>query len=91
MMLPVHLQRSAIAAIVDCPVPGQSIGSRSLKPVAPQLIWFFQESLSNQRANEALLRILSEQGLPLVLGAREDLWAEAYKDVGEGAEWCIKN
>jgi len=48
-------------------------------------------SLSNQRANETLLRILSEQSLPLVLGAREDLWAEAYKDVGEGTEWCIKN
>ena len=45
-MLPVHLQRSAVAAIVDCPVRGQFTGSRSLKPVAPQLIWLFQESLS---------------------------------------------
>jgi hypothetical protein len=47
--------------------------------------------LSNQRANEALLKILSRQDLPLALGRREDLWAEAYKDVGEGTEWCIKN
>ena len=47
--------------------------------------------LSNQRANEALLKTLSEQNLPLVLGAREDLWEEAYKEVGEGTEWCIKN
>ena len=49
MMLPVHLQRSAVAAIVDCPVRGQFTGSRSLKPVAPQLIWLFQESLSTAR------------------------------------------
>jgi hypothetical protein len=47
--------------------------------------------LSNSRANEALLMILLEQNLPLVLGTREDLWVEAYKDVGEGTEWCIKN
>ena len=46
-MLPVHLQRSAVAAIVDCPVRGQFTGSRSLKPVAPQSIWLFQESLIN--------------------------------------------
>jgi hypothetical protein len=46
MPLPVHLQRSTVAAIVDCPVRAQFIGSRSLEPVALQSICLFQESLS---------------------------------------------
>jgi hypothetical protein len=46
MVFPIHLQRSKVAAILDCPVRGQFIRSRSLKPVAPQAIWLFQESLS---------------------------------------------
>ena len=45
MVFPVHLQRSAVAAILDCHVWGQFSGPESLKPVALQLIWFFQESL----------------------------------------------
>jgi hypothetical protein len=44
MVLSVHPQRSAVAAIANCPVRGQFIGSRSLKSVAPQSIWLFQES-----------------------------------------------
>jgi hypothetical protein len=45
MVFPVHLQRSAVAAILDCPVRHQFTGPESLKPVALQLIWLFQESL----------------------------------------------
>jgi hypothetical protein len=45
MVFSVHLQRSAVVAIVDCPIRGQFIGSRSLKQVAPQSIWLFQEAL----------------------------------------------
>lgn len=44
MVFPVHLQRSAVAAILDCPVRRQFTGPESLKPVAPQVIWLFQES-----------------------------------------------
>jgi hypothetical protein len=44
-MSSIHLQPSAVAAIIDCPLPGQFIGFRSLKPVASQLIWLFQEFL----------------------------------------------
>ena len=51
MVFSVHLQRSAVVAIVDCPVRGQFIGSRSLKEVAPQSIWLFQESLINKKLN----------------------------------------
>jgi len=45
MVFPVHLQRAAVVAIVDCPDRGQFIGSRSLKQAAPLSIWLFQESL----------------------------------------------
>lgn len=45
MVFLVHLQRSAVVAIVDCPDHGQFIGSLSLKQAAPQWIWLFQESL----------------------------------------------
>lgn len=47
--------------------------------------------LSNERANKALLTALSEENINLSLGTRADLWEEAYKYVGEGIEWCIKN
>ena len=43
MVFPVHLQRSAVAAILDCPVWRQYTGPETLKPVALQLIWLFQE------------------------------------------------
>ena len=43
MVFPVHLQRAAVVAIVDCPDRGQFIGSPSLKQPALQSIWFFQE------------------------------------------------
>ncbi len=49
------------------------------------------DRLSSQGASEMLLEVLSEQNLPLVLGTRQDLWKEAYKEVGGGIEWCIKN
>jgi hypothetical protein len=48
MVFPVQLQRSAVVAIVDCPDRGLFIGSRSLKQVALQWIWLFQETLGNQ-------------------------------------------
>ena len=47
--------------------------------------------LSNEKANNALLNALSEKNINLSFGTRVDLWEEAYKDVGEGIEWCIKN
>jgi len=46
MVFSVHLQRSAVVAIVNCSVRGQFIGFRSLKQVALQSIWLFQESLT---------------------------------------------
>jgi hypothetical protein len=45
MVFPVHLQRSAVVAIVDCSDRGQFIGSLSLKQAALQWIWLFQEFL----------------------------------------------
>jgi hypothetical protein len=45
MVFPVHLRLSAVVAIVDCPDRSQFIGSPSLKQVALQSIWLFQESL----------------------------------------------
>jgi hypothetical protein len=59
MVFPVHLQRSAVVAIVDCPDRGQFIGSLSLKQVALQLIWLFQEFLimvMQQNQSSSLLR-----------------------------------
>jgi hypothetical protein len=50
MVFSVHLQRSAVVAIVNCQDHGQFIGFRSLKPVAPQWIWLFQEALSMEIA-----------------------------------------
>ena len=63
MVFPVHLQRSAVAAILGCHVWGQFTGLESLKPVALQLIWLFQESLLSSVAavlpsiNEAMIFI----------------------------------
>jgi hypothetical protein len=45
MVFSVHLQRLAVVAIVICHDHSQFIGFRSLKPVAPQWIWLFQEAL----------------------------------------------
>jgi len=45
MLLAVHVRRSTVAAIKDCPIPDQFIGSRSLKQVALQGLCHFQESL----------------------------------------------
>jgi hypothetical protein len=47
MVFPVHLQRSAVVAIVDCPDQGQFIGSLSLKQAALQWICLFQEARIN--------------------------------------------
>ena len=44
MVFSVHLQRSAVVAIVNCQDQGQFIGFQSLKPVAAQWIWLFQEA-----------------------------------------------
>jgi hypothetical protein len=38
MLFSVHLQRSAVVAIINFPVRDQFIASRPLKPVAPQWI-----------------------------------------------------
>jgi hypothetical protein len=45
MVFPVHLQRSAVAAVLDCTVWRQFAGPEPLKPVALQLTWLFQDSL----------------------------------------------
>ena len=55
MVFPVHLQRSAVAAILDCPVRHQFTGPESLKPVALQLIWLFQESLRSKQMHVIVL------------------------------------
>ena len=39
IVFPVHRQRGADVAIIDGPDRGQLIGSRTLKPVAPQRIY----------------------------------------------------
>jgi hypothetical protein len=49
MVISIHLQREAVVAIPDCADRGQFIGSRSLKQVAPQSIWLFQESPGMRR------------------------------------------
>jgi hypothetical protein len=66
MVFSVHLQRSAVAAIVNCSVRGQFSGSWSLKPVAPQPIWLFQESLITAHAFKPVLRT-GEEVAPLDL------------------------
>jgi len=50
-VFPVHLQRSAVVAIVDCSDRGQFIGSLSLKQAALQWIWLFQEFLHGAMAS----------------------------------------
>jgi len=51
MVLPANLQRSRVAAIVDCPVRGQLAGSRTLEPAAPQSVWLYRESLIGPHSN----------------------------------------
>jgi hypothetical protein len=48
----VHLQCSAVVAIVNCPERAQFIEFRSLKQAALQSIWLFQESPNIQVAVE---------------------------------------
>ena len=67
MVFPVHLQRSAVAAILDCPVWRQYTGPETLKPVALQLIWLFQEPLLKSLTihyilSKSNLRILCREG-----------------------------
>lgn len=72
MVFPVHLQRSAVAAILDCPVWRQYTGPETLKPVALQLIWLFQEPLltatnsSRSGAQQREVQTLSAAELRLV-------------------------
>jgi hypothetical protein len=49
MLLAVHVRRSTVAAIKECQVPHQFIGSRSLKQVAPQGLCLFQESRDKEQ------------------------------------------
>jgi hypothetical protein len=42
VMFAIHMQLSAVTAIVNCPVRRQFIGSRCLKQDAQQFIWLFQ-------------------------------------------------
>jgi hypothetical protein len=44
MVFTVHLQLLKVAAIVNCPFRGQFNTYRTLRPVALQWIWLFQES-----------------------------------------------
>ena len=76
MVFSVHLQRSAVVAIVNCSVRGQFNGFRSLKQVVLQSIWLFQESpvkeLPNSspwnKANDYYWNIL----LPEIIGKLRD-------------------
>lgn len=54
MLGAVHVQRSRVAAIMDCPVFGQLIGSRSLKRFAPQGVCLFQESPGRMKMSSAV-------------------------------------
>ena len=49
MVYSVHLRRSEVAVIVNCPDRAQFTGSRSLKQAVPQGIWLFQESLATAK------------------------------------------
>ena len=78
MVFPVHLQRSAVAAILDCPVRHQFTGPESLKPVALQLIWLFQESLlKTTRPSRSAMEQIRLSALRLrQLGIQQDPHAE---------------
>ena len=66
MVFPVHLQRSAVVAIRDCHDRGQFIGSRSLKQVAPQWIWLFQEALNTEGKYKGIRNYLQACSLILI-------------------------
>ena len=63
MVFSVHLQRSAVVAIVNCSVRGQFNGFRSLKQVALQSIWLFQESLLGYTVQFGFDFIASDQDI----------------------------
>ena len=46
---------------------------------------------SGVRSEDILISALSRQGFPLELATKESLWAEAYKEVGQGLTWCKEN
>jgi hypothetical protein len=68
MVFPVHLHRSAVVAIRDCPDRAQFIWSLSLKQAALQWIWLFQEAPC--RCAPHILFGLSRDGLFLPVFAR---------------------
>jgi hypothetical protein len=79
MVFPVHLQRSAVVAIRDCPDRGQFIGPRSLKQAALQWIWHFQEPLgrgnclvAEGRLGETAGRTGYHESIPQGIGLHED-------------------
>lgn len=47
--------------------------------------------LSAEMASQELIEGLQERNIDLELATRQELWAEAYKEVGPGVEWCQKN
>lgn len=47
--------------------------------------------IDDAKGSEILLSALSRQGFPTVLAAKQSLWLEAYKEVGQGDGWCKKN
>lgn len=44
--------------------------------------------IDDAKGSEILLSALSRQGFPTALAAKESLWLEAYKEVGQGVGWC---
>ena len=68
MVFPVHLQRSAVVAIRDCPDRGQFIGPRSLKQAALQWIWHFQETLIRTRLEGYAKSINARRGIEKIFG-----------------------
>jgi hypothetical protein len=68
MVFSVHLQRSAVVAIVNCQDHGQFIGFRSLKPVAPQWIWLFQEALNQFNKVHVANGIISQEEDCIAIG-----------------------
>jgi hypothetical protein len=47
--------------------------------------------IDNAKGWDILLLVLSRQGFPTALAAKESLWLEAYKTVGQGVGWCKEN
>jgi hypothetical protein len=84
MVLSVHLQRSAVAAIANCPVRGQFIGSRSLKPVAPESIWLFQESLIEP---QMMLHVKKLENAAIVVCITNKPWLDLR---GAAGKWLFR-